>query len=68
MKPYQVQGIDWVTAAFSDRLGAILADDMGLGKTIQGVGFLANLGKFLKILVVNRLSTFLKQVQIPPVK
>ncbi len=35
LKPYQRQGIHWLTWLFEFNLNGILADDMGLGKTIQ---------------------------------
>jgi superfamily II DNA or RNA helicase len=35
LRPYQQQGINWLSLMRQLGLGAILADDMGLGKTIQ---------------------------------
>ncbi|KPM54523.1 helicase SNF2 [Frankia sp. R43] len=35
LRPYQVQGLAWLTLLDRLGLGAVLADDMGLGKTIQ---------------------------------
>ncbi|MDO5711848.1 MAG: DEAD/DEAH box helicase [Micrococcales bacterium] len=35
LRPYQVQGFQWLALLWDARLGGILADDMGLGKTLQ---------------------------------
>lgn len=35
LRPYQRQGVDWLSFLRDARLGAVLADDMGLGKTLQ---------------------------------
>ncbi|ATB31943.1 DEAD/DEAH box helicase [Melittangium boletus] len=34
-RPYQLQGISWLTFLRQAGLGGVLADDMGLGKTLQ---------------------------------
>lgn len=35
LRPYQVQGVRWLSALRQAGIGGILADDMGLGKTLQ---------------------------------
>ena len=35
LRPYQVQGAEWMLARARKGLGALLADEMGLGKTVQ---------------------------------
>ncbi|GAA3618777.1 DEAD/DEAH box helicase [Marihabitans asiaticum] len=35
LRPYQLDGYQWLSALWDAGLGGILADDMGLGKTIQ---------------------------------
>ncbi|SDQ14737.1 DEAD/DEAH box helicase [Microbacterium sp. cf332] len=35
LRPYQHDGLAWLSALHDARLGGILADDMGLGKTLQ---------------------------------
>ena len=35
LRPYQTEGLHWLSALRHYELGGILADDMGLGKTIQ---------------------------------
>jgi hypothetical protein len=37
LRPYQVQGVRWLSFLEKAGLGALLADDMGLGKTIQAL-------------------------------
>ncbi|KAI9007184.1 P-loop containing nucleoside triphosphate hydrolase protein, partial [Gaertneriomyces semiglobifer] len=43
LKPYQIEGLDWLLYKWLKREGAILADDMGLGKTVQIVALLTSL-------------------------
>ena len=40
LRPYQAQGVAWLSFLGRLRLGACLADDMGLGKTIQVLALL----------------------------
>ncbi|MGB3302721.1 SNF2-related protein [Gordonia sp. (in: high G+C Gram-positive bacteria)] len=35
LRPYQQEGLEWLTFLWENKLGGILADDMGLGKTVQ---------------------------------
>ena len=35
LRPYQLDGFEWLAFLWSHGLGGILADDMGLGKTLQ---------------------------------
>ena len=37
LRPYQRQGVSWLTFLRRAGLGALLADDMGLGKTLQAL-------------------------------
>jgi len=39
MRPYQVEGYQWIARLNSWGAGALLADDMGLGKTLQSIAF-----------------------------
>ena len=41
LRPYQRQGVSWLSFLRDARLGALLADDMGLGKTLQALCALA---------------------------
>ena len=40
MRPYQVEGFEWVNALVDNGFGGILADEMGLGKSLQLISFL----------------------------
>lgn len=42
LRPYQVEGFQWLSFLYDQRLGGILADDMGLGKTVQALALLAH--------------------------
>lgn len=39
-RPYQEDGIKWLSVLHQYRLGGILADDMGLGKTLETIAFI----------------------------
>ncbi|HET7357251.1 MAG TPA: DEAD/DEAH box helicase [Nocardioidaceae bacterium] len=40
LRPYQLEGFQWLSFLMDHRLGGILADDMGLGKTLQTLAVL----------------------------
>ena len=40
LRPYQTQGVQWLSYLQSNQFGGILADEMGLGKTVQTLAFL----------------------------
>jgi len=40
LRPYQLQGYQWLCNLMNNNLGACLADDMGLGKTLQTIALL----------------------------
>jgi hypothetical protein len=61
LRPYQLEGLNWLLFCWANRQPCIIADEMGLGKTVQSVAFLERLhsqhalpGPFL---VVAPLST-----------
>eukprot|EP00906_Rhabdomonas_costata_P016132 RCo023151 len=43
MRPYQLEGLNWLVHLFDSALNGILADEMGLGKTFQCVALLGYL-------------------------
>eukprot|EP01088_Endostelium_zonatum_P011221 TRINITY_DN2514_c0_g1_i1.p1 TRINITY_DN2514_c0_g1~~TRINITY_DN2514_c0_g1_i1.p1 ORF type:complete len:1470 (+),score=521.14 TRINITY_DN2514_c0_g1_i1:62-4471(+) len=43
LKPYQLQGLQWLISLYNNRLNGILADEMGLGKTIQTISLICYL-------------------------
>ncbi|MFC5604855.1 DEAD/DEAH box helicase [Sporosarcina koreensis] len=42
LRPYQVDGYNWLVFMRENHFGACLADDMGLGKTVQLISYLLN--------------------------
>lgn len=40
LRPYQVEGYQWLLFLRQNKFGGILADDMGLGKTLQAIALL----------------------------
>ncbi|WP_262174318.1 DEAD/DEAH box helicase [Saccharococcus sp. Marseille-Q5394] len=42
LRPYQVDGYNWLVFMREHHFGAVLADDMGLGKTVQLITYLLN--------------------------
>ncbi|MGQ0632792.1 MAG: DEAD/DEAH box helicase [Sporichthyaceae bacterium] len=40
LRPYQIEGFEWLAFLWEHRLGGILADDMGLGKTLQALALI----------------------------
>lgn len=40
LRPYQIQGLNWLISLNFNNLSGILADEMGLGKTLQTISFL----------------------------
>lgn len=46
LRPYQIQGLNWLISLHENSLSGILADEMGLGKTLQTISFLGYLRYF----------------------
>lgn len=46
LRPYQIQGLNWMVSLYENNLSGILADEMGLGKTLQTISFLGYLRYF----------------------
>jgi len=40
LRPYQKEGVSWMSFLRQNRFGGILADEMGLGKTVQTLAFI----------------------------
>lgn len=49
LRPYQIQGLNWLVSLYENNLSGILADEMGLGKTLQTISFLGYLRFMYKI-------------------
>ncbi|MDZ4840119.1 MAG: DEAD/DEAH box helicase [Bacteroidota bacterium] len=43
LRPYQIEGFNWLNYLKDNRFGGCLADDMGLGKTIQTLALLTSI-------------------------
>lgn len=52
LRPYQLEGFQWLHRCAAWGVGACLADDMGLGKTVQALAFLTDRAKAGPALVV----------------
>jgi SWI/SNF-related matrix-associated actin-dependent regulator of chromatin subfamily A protein 2/4 len=61
LKPYQLQGLEWLVSLYNNNLNGILADEMGLGKTIQTIALIVYLIESKKVpgpsLIIVPLST-----------
>jgi len=49
LKPYQIQGLEWLVSLYNNNLNGILADEMGLGKTIQTIALITYLMEVKKV-------------------
>ncbi|KAK2835916.1 hypothetical protein Q5P01_016400 [Channa striata] len=60
LRPYQLDGVQWLTQSLKNQQGCILGDEMGLGKTCQTISLLVYmsgaLGKNRPFLVLSPLS------------
>lgn len=68
LRDYQLQGINWLHAAWCNNTNTILADEMGLGKTIQTISFLSLLyhegkipGPYLVIVPLSTITDWQKE-------
>ena len=43
MRPYQIEGLNWLINLYEQGINGILADEMGLGKTLQSISLLGYL-------------------------
>ncbi|CAN8003328.1 unnamed protein product, partial [Ixodes hexagonus] len=67
MRPYQIEGYQWLKVLYENGVNGILADEMGLGKTIQTIALVADLvdsglpGPFLVVAPLSTLSNWLDE-------
>ena len=69
LRPYQLEGVEWLASLYENGLNGILADEMGLGKTIQCIAFLTFLmergvdGPFLIVAPLSTLSNWQSEMK-----
>ena len=69
LRPYQVDGYNWLNQMSELGFGACLADDMGLGKTVQVISYLEKMyesdkkGRALLIVPASLLGNWEKELQ-----
>lgn len=52
MRPYQLEGLNWMIKLQENGINGILADEMGLGKTLQSISILG----FMKVTTLPALQ------------
>lgn len=69
LRPYQIQGLNWLISLYDHGINGILADEMGLGKTLQTLSFLGYLktfrginGPFLMVVPKSTLQNWMNEV------
>jgi SNF2 family DNA or RNA helicase len=66
LRPYQLEGYEWLNRCAEGGVGACLADDMGLGKTIQALALLtrrAALGPALVVAPASVCRNWVKETE-----
>lgn len=66
LRPYQVEGVEWLWKKRKAKAGCLLADEMGLGKTLQVISHLAcldNAGHHLIIAPTSLLFNWKNEVE-----
>lgn len=52
LRPYQQEGVNWLSFLYDHGFHGLLADDMGLGKTVQVLAFISRLSLSSPLLIV----------------
>lgn len=69
MRPYQIEGYQWLKVLYENGVNGILADEMGLGKTVQVIALIAGLvesglpGPYLVVAPLSTLPNWLSELQ-----
>ena len=70
MRPYQLEGLNWLIRAYESGVNGVLADEMGLGKTLQTISLMAYLkethglaGPYLVIAPKSTLGNWFNEVR-----
>lgn len=61
LRPYQQDGVNWLSFLKENQIGALLADDMGLGKTLQTISILQE--PSLVVAPTSLLSNWLAEIK-----
>lgn len=68
LRPYQIEGVQWLLEHYNNGLGACLADDMGLGKTLQTLSTLVAVQEKLEVEKAENIQLDLFGNEIPVAK
>ena len=70
LRPYQLEGVNWLLFSYYNGRNCLLADEMGLGKTIQTIALLTylmemkkNMGPYLIIVPLSTLSNWMLEFE-----
>lgn len=70
LRPYQVEGLNWITSCYYEKRSCILADEMGLGKTVQVVSFIEHLrteesirGPYLIVVPLSTIQHWRREIE-----
>merc|ERR1711953_577354 len=70
LRPYQLEGVNWLLFSWYNGRNCILADEMGLGKTIQSLAFLDGIfqygirGPFLVIAPLSTIPNWQREFEL----
>ncbi|XP_021929126.1 lymphoid-specific helicase-like isoform X2 [Zootermopsis nevadensis] len=69
LRPYQLDGLDWLKVLYENGVNGILADEMGLGKTLQVIALFCHLiemhvtGPFLVVAPLSTLPNWMLEFE-----
>ncbi|TMW60638.1 hypothetical protein Poli38472_000680 [Pythium oligandrum] len=70
LRPYQVEGLNWMITSWKAQRSCILADEMGLGKTVQVVSFIEHLrseesirGPYLIVVPLSTIQHWRREIE-----
>lgn len=69
LRPWQIEGVSWLTFNWYNKRGCILADEMGLGKTVQTVAMIEHInraygrGPFLMVVPLSTIAHWSREFE-----